>query len=114
MTLHLPREALILLLLEVFFNTLSDFIKIQKFTSATYTIDANAAKDIEVNISQISGYTPIIAIYKGNNVSNAIVASKTSTEVDANTTAVSFWLYNVTGISYSFTAECFVIYVKNL
>lgn len=96
------------------FNTLSDFIKVQKFTSATYTVDANTSKDVVINISQISGYTPIVAIYKGNSVSNAIVVAMASAEVNANTTQVGFWLYNVAGVSYSFTAECFVIYVKNL
>lgn len=96
---------------------LNSHIIIRKFTSTlSYDYVVNGVKDINIPISQVDGYTPILAVYAGNDKNNYIFSSQSSIGISSTASNVGFWTTNasnssaINGVKHS----CYVLYQKNV
>lgn len=96
---------------------LNSHIIIRQFTSTlSYEYGVNGAIDINISISQVDGYTPILAVYAGNDKTNLIFASQSSRSIGSTETSVGFWTANASS-SEAFSGvkhSCYVLYQKNV
>ena len=98
-------------------SALSDYVIVRANNKTGVSVGADANVEINGYIDEVSGYKPLLVIYKNNNGSNAIFASDAVSDVISDGVGLKYTLRitNPTNNNFNdFTVRMRVIYIRDI
>lgn len=98
-------------------SDLSDYVIVRANNKTGVSVGADANVEINGYIDEVSGYKPLLVIYKNNNGSNAIFASDAVSDVISDGVGLKYTLRitNPTNNNFNdFTVRMRVIYIRDI